>query len=286
MSARVRSNFLRRGATMPKPESQTLPNLEGKLAFLFAHGTRVRNQADLAAYFEAAASTVTGWIHGIKGKPGGRVRPDILDGLCLLLSEETRGMVDEVTARRLWLGTLDDFKTALLSRPDLLEVLRRLPQNLPVRYVPFDPSAIGMVDDVVEVPEGSVMIGADWRIAFEVDGRVGHRLVVLLEQDGGWRVIGPGHRHTGRIDEAPERVPDLGDAMFRYSPPLAPHRYVFIELPADFEPSLARARGIAALKIEAFADFARQLLHRDIAGRWRWAQAAFHFPENAGKQAD
>lgn len=265
---------------MPKPESPTLPNLEGKFAFLFAHGARVRNQADLAAAMHVKSSTVSGWINGIKGKPGGRVRPEVLDQLCTLLSEETKGLVSVAAARGLWLGKLDDFKSALLSKPDLMDVLRRLPTNLVVRYVTFDPSSMGMVDDIVDIPQGSRLIGADWKIAFEVDGKVGCLLIVLLEQDGGWRVIGPGRRHTGRIDDAPERVPNLGDAMFKYSPPLTPHRYVFIELPADFQPSLAGARGIAALKADAFADFARQLLHPDVARKWRWAEAAFHFAEN------
>jgi hypothetical protein len=262
---------------MSKPESLTLPQLGRKFALLFAHGRKVRCAADLAVWMEVKPSTVSGWINGIKSKPGGRVRSQVLDGLCRRLAEETQGRISDVEARPLWLGQADKFEAALTRGPSIhfLEILGRSSNRLTIRLTIHDPAALGMIDDAVAIPEDAVRLKSDCQVAFEVDGVIGRLLVVLVEEQAGWRVLGPGPRHKGRIDQSPERVPNLGRPMMGFLPPFGPHRFVFLELPSELTGALPPAGSVAAVPSAALAELARQLALPSLSSNWRWGQVFF-----------
>jgi hypothetical protein len=132
-----------------------------------------------------------------------------------------------------------------------------------------------MIDDVVIVPEHVTRISSGCEVAFEIDGVVGCNLVVLAEEYEGWRILAPGPRHNGRIESLPERVPGLPPLMLRFKPPYGQYRFIFLEIPNEFDLLLPSAGGVSALPLSAFDELSRQFSSERSSNAWRWKEAFF-----------
>lgn len=267
-----------------------LPQLGRKFAVLYSLAPRVKCQADLAARMGVATSTVSGWVNGIRSKEGGRVRPEVLSELCDLLCEESKHPLTADQARQLWEGSYDEFRATLtrsLTAP-LLTVLKRSPRALPVRHTIIDPRAFGMIEGAIDVPDDAISLGSDRAIAFEIDGKAGMSLVMLVEEPTGWRILAPGTMHSGCIKDRPERVPNNNSLGLKFKPPYGPHRIIFIELPADATAVLPVSGGVAALQARDLDGLAVKLERPQRGMSWRWNEAfldVFEQVENARRSA-
>lgn len=136
--------------------------------------------------------------------------------LCL----ENPQIHSEDEAKALWIGHLEEFRASFIPVPaDIIKTLEKISPDLPVRHEIRDPAVLGMFEDAVVIPEEAVLLKGDCEVAFQIDGRVGLRLVVLAEEPAGWRILGPGPRHTGRIENRPERVPNVAPMTIRFKAP-------------------------------------------------------------------
>lgn len=261
---------------MVKRAPQMIPQLRRKLSMLYAHSRTIRAARDFAANMGVQQSTVSGWLNGVKGKPGGLVPADVLDRLSRLLVVELSVRISQDEAKALWHGPYEEFEAALLKRPslDFLAVVARGTAKLPVRQVIHDPSSLGMIADAIDIPGHATRIQCRCGLAFEIDGQIGRSLIVLGEEPAGWRVLAPGRHHPGSIDAPPERLPNSRPGLLYFKEPLGPHRFIFLEHPKDMVPAVP-VPSISAIPSSALGELARQLSDPRWAGHWRWAEAVF-----------
>ncbi|MCB1518985.1 MAG: hypothetical protein KDJ37_00245 [Hyphomicrobiaceae bacterium] len=265
-----------------------LPMLGRKFAIIFTNNVVVKNRKELADAIGYANGTLGEWVNGRTDRGGvdGRVPEAALEALSRILVKIFPHVGDVRAARRLWLGSERAFERVIDPDSDveLLAVLARHEQRLPLKFVPFDSERLEMVPDCIDVPEDAEYIDAHEKIAFLVEARIGSKLTVLYEDIRGWSVLSPGNLHGGLVKTSPERIP-AGDKWIPFAQPLGPHRFVFIEHPATLVADLPAAGAISALDSEIVRGFARQLETEAWVRKWRW-NAMYLFVEESDAASD
>ena len=241
----------------------------GRKVRLFRAALEIATDDELSKMLGAGSTTLSGWVER------SRLPNHALERLAQIFVARHRCEVTLDEARALWHGPYDAFEGALFRRPviSLLSALREVEPKLGLRLIPFE-RGFSMVGDCYEGDENVTEISFNAEYCFELDVQPGMRLMVFCADTKCWRLLAPGRRHSGLIQNHPEIFPPPGQKRLWFEDK-GLHQFVFVEHPVTLKPVLPDVHSLSPLDAWHLDQFAHQLASPAWQGKWRWAEVMY-----------
>jgi hypothetical protein len=250
-----------------------LPGLREKLGLLYAYTGL--NQTLLAERLGRAGATVSGWVNGTDTTEPESVPDEGRESLAAILVEHLQGAIDLNTARRLWLGPVDEFARAFAETPAarFCDLLKERPRKQMLTYLPGGANAplpVAFANDVDEA-DGRVIVAAIGdRFAFRMEGGAANaHIVLLVETILGVHLAVPGPRSPCRLDPQGHALLPRFPETYWFEEPRGRHRFLAFAIEALEPLSIAQAAGrLAPLPDNDLDRFAAEVCDRARVQSW------------------
>lgn len=254
-----------------------VPDLGKKLDALLPLTKETKTLKDLAARF--GLKSVSRLTDMTKGRAERGVLPDMVNeqrfNILAELVVEAAPLLGLEEARQLLEGDAASFDAALRPRipTSLNAVLKRCDRRLTVQVLRRPDGGFGICEEACTVYDDAVEVSDGFRFWLEITARENWRLIAFAQFDKGWQVIAPGRLHSGEISAGRTIIPMRHADWLTFRSKYGQHRFVLIELPAQFKSGLPDEGEYEILPDYFVSQFARRLESPDWAGKWRWGQA-------------
>jgi hypothetical protein len=248
-----------------------LPELEKKLRLFYAYSGL--NATELAKRIDRAPATLTGWIKGTATTEAELVPDDGRERLAEILVEHFRGGVDLEKARRLWLGSFEDFADAFNSTRatrflDLLEIASRR-KMLTYLSGGADCTQPIAFSNSGETPADAILANIGDRFAFRFEGMENAQIVLLVETVVGIHLGVPGPRSPSQLDDHGHALLPRYPDTYTFEEPRGLHRFwgFAIDTPRPLSISAAAGRR-PPLSENELNTFAAELCDQTLVRSW------------------
>ncbi len=255
---------------MAPATTEVLPELAKKLRILYAY-TGLK-QATLAKRLNRAESTVHEWVHGTDLKAPELVSAEGRERLAKVLVD-TLGTISIERARTLWLGGFDEFAKVFVASTEetFLELLSSVERTPALSFLPDGISDLQLVNfGQPDNPSGPQIAKVGDEFALRVSAKPGAYVVLIVESVVGRHLGIPRPGLEGRIPhKGLLRLPD--DGCWRFDPPGGLHRFILFIFDRDVPPSIAYMEDILRpLGPDDIRLLVNDIKDKSVTRSWSW----------------